>query len=275
MPSASTLPACMHRHEVGVGAHELHVVLDDARSSGRRRSAAAARRSRRAPRRSCPRPSRRGTSPCASCTSSMPTSSHCFCPWARIPAGRSASAVRPMVSSACSTCSGTFRRASNSPIALRCSPAAMSRFCRTLSFSKTVAVWNVRPMPRRTILCDFMSSRFWLRNSAWPGAVHQPGERVDQGGLAGAVRADEEVQPALEQGDVDAVDRLEAVEVDGQVADLQVVLAEERRGHAHHLRFELRQACRRGRGRSPRRPARHAAPSASATARRCHPGGTA
>ena len=44
----------------------------------------------------------------ASCTSSMPTSSHCFCPCARIPAGRCASAVRPIVSNACSTRSGTL-----------------------------------------------------------------------------------------------------------------------------------------------------------------------
>ena len=77
----------------------------------------------------------------------------------------------------------------------------------------------------------------WSRNSRSAGAVHQPGEGVDQGGLAGAVRADEEVQPPLQEGEVDAVDRLEAVEVDGQVADLQVVLAEERRGHADHLRL--------------------------------------
>jgi hypothetical protein len=63
------------------------------------------------------------------------------------------------------------------------------------------------------------------------GPVRQPGERVDQGGLPGPVRADEEVEPALEERDVDALDRLEAVEVDGQIADLEVVLADERDRH--------------------------------------------
>ena len=56
------------------------------------------------------------------------------------------------------------------------------------------------------------------RTRADPVAVHQPGDGVDQRGLAGAVRSDEEAQLALEQRQVDAVDGLEPVEVDGQVA---------------------------------------------------------
>jgi hypothetical protein len=64
------------------------------------------------------------------------------------------------------------------------------------------------------------------------GASHQPREGVDQRGLARTVGADEEVEPTLQQRDVDSFDRLEAVEVDGQVPDLEVVLTEERGGHA-------------------------------------------
>ncbi len=64
------------------------------------------------------------------------------------------------------------------------------------------------------------------------GAAHESGQGIDQRGLAGPVRADEEVQPALQKGEVDPVDCLEPVEVNGQVADLEVVLLEERGRHA-------------------------------------------
>ena len=56
-----------------------------------------------------------------------------------------------------------------------------------------------------------------------PGALDQAGERVDEGGLAGAVGADEEVQLSLEERDVHPVDGLEPVKVDGQALDLEVV----------------------------------------------------
>ena len=103
-------------------------------------------------------------------------------------------------------------------------------------------------------MCDFIVEQVVVAEHRLAGAVHQSGEGVDQGGLAGAVRADEEVQPPLQQREVDAVDRLEAVEVDGQVADLQVVLAEERGGHAdapRRLDVGGRGSTRRAR---PRRP---------------------
>ena len=58
--------------------------------------------------------------------------------------------------------------------ALRCTPAAMSRFCSTLSCSNTDAVWNVRPIPRRTIMCDFIVSRSWFRNMASPVPCTSP-----------------------------------------------------------------------------------------------------
>ena len=63
---------------------------------------------------------------------------------------------------------GDLAAGEQQPAVLRCMPAAMSRFCSTLSCSNTVAVWNVRPMPRRTIWCDFIVSRSLSRNSARP-----------------------------------------------------------------------------------------------------------
>ena len=48
------------------------------------------------------------------------------------------------------------------------------------------------------------------------GGRHQTGDRVDDGRLTGAVGPDQESQIALEQREVDLVDRLESVEVDGQ-----------------------------------------------------------
>ena len=63
------------------------------------------------------------------------------------------------------------------------------------------------------------------------GAPRQAGQRIDERRLPRAVRSDQEVQSTLQEGEVDALHRLEAVEVDGQVADLQVVLTEERGGH--------------------------------------------
>ena len=55
------------------------------------------------------------------------------------------------------------------------------------------------------------------------GRGHQPGDRVDHRGLAGAVGADQEPQITLEQREVDVADGLEAVEIDGQAADFEVL----------------------------------------------------
>ena len=68
-----------------------------------------------------------------------------------------------MVAKVSSTYAGTPRRARSMPQGLRWMPPAMSRFCRTLSSSKTVAVWKVRPTPARTMRWDFIESRSWLR----------------------------------------------------------------------------------------------------------------
>ena len=191
----------------------------------------------------------------ASCTSSMPTSSHCFCPWARIPAGRcgqrgQADGLQRLLDALGHLAAGEQQ----AQLALRCRPAAMSRFCSTLSCSNTVAVWKVRPIAEAHDLVRLHREQVVVAEHRLAGAVHQPGQGVDQGGLAGAVRADEEVQPPLQEGEVDAVDRLEAVEVDGQVADLEVVLAEERGGHAAASGSDGARSCRTADRRGQRRP---------------------
>src|SRR5205085_12511201 len=58
------------------------------------------------------------------------------------------------------------------------------------------------------------------------GAMDQPGERVDQGGLPSTVGTDEEMDAPLQEGDVHPVIGLEPVEVNGEIANLQVVLAD-------------------------------------------------
>jgi hypothetical protein len=57
--------------------------------------------------------------------------------------------------------------------------------------------------------------------------AHEAGQSINQGRFPGTVWANEKVQSPLLKRQVDSVNRLEAVEVDGEVADLQVVLAEE------------------------------------------------
>ena len=123
------LARVQHRHRVGERAHEVHVVLDDDD-----RALAASRCSSSpvssAPRRSSRRPARRAAAASASCTSSMPISSHCFWPCGRMPArasarsaGRSSPAPRHLV--------GDPDRRRSSVEAPRLRPAAMSRFCST------------------------------------------------------------------------------------------------------------------------------------------------
>ena len=88
----------------------------------------------------------------AFCTSSMPISSHCFCPCASTPAGLSASVgqtdgVQGLLDRRAARRTGAAAASTHD----RPAPAAMSRFCSTVSCSNTLAVWNVRPTPSRAI----------------------------------------------------------------------------------------------------------------------------
>src|SRR5258707_754394 len=54
-----------------------------------------------------------------------------------------------------------------------------------------------------------------------PRRLRQTGDRVDQRRLAGAVRADQEAQLAFLDCEVEPVDRVEPVEADDELADVE------------------------------------------------------
>jgi hypothetical protein len=56
-----------------------------------------------------------------------------------------------------------------------------------------------------------------------PSGGHQPGDRVDHRGLAGAVGPDQEPQVTLEQCQVNVAHGLEPVEIDCQAANFEVL----------------------------------------------------
>ncbi len=91
-----------------------------------------------------------------------------------MPAGTSTRSVSPIVSSVAATSSGTPDRRRSSVSAPRRRPAAMSRFCSTVSSSNTVAVWNVRPTPSRAIRCTFWPTSSCPPNRADPVAFTSP-----------------------------------------------------------------------------------------------------
>ena len=223
-PRRCTWPRAQHGHRRGERAHEVHVVLDDDDGAFARRCGATGFRSPRVPRGSCPATGSSSSSTSAFCTSSMPISSHCFCPCASMPAGLSAQVGQPdRLQGLLDRRAARRTGAAAASTRERPAPAAMSRFCSTVSSSKTLAVWNVRPTPSRAIWCTFLPSSSTPDLLDRPGGRHQSGDRVDHRGLAGAVGSDEEPQVTLEQRQVDVADGLEAVEVDGQAADFEVL----------------------------------------------------
>ncbi|MNZ93690.1 hypothetical protein D3C78_1127690 [compost metagenome] len=101
------------------------------------------------------------SSSCGSCTSSMPISRNCFCPWDSSPAGRLRDSRRRMVvstSSMRSFCSplSFAHRLAHTDLSSFC---ASSRFSNTLRASNTVGFWNLRPMPAWAISTSLMRVR--------------------------------------------------------------------------------------------------------------------
>ena len=96
-----------------------------------------------------------------SCTSSMPISRNCFCPWDNSPAWRWARGSRRRVVSTssmrwrCSPDNRATRLAHTDLSAL----SASSRFSNTVSASNTVGFWNLRPMPALAIWHSLMRVR--------------------------------------------------------------------------------------------------------------------
>jgi hypothetical protein len=84
------------------------------------------------------------------CTSNIPISSHCFCPWLSTPAGRYAWLCRLIRSRVATTPSLRPRRRRSIRRSGKRYVSARSRFSTTVRESNTVGVWKLRPMPSRT-----------------------------------------------------------------------------------------------------------------------------
>ena len=99
--------------------------------------------------------------------------------------------------------------------------AATSRFSRTVRSSKSSTDWNVRTSPCPGALVG------WQRVDAIAAEVdasvrgNETAERVDRGGLARAVRADQSHDPIGLHRERDVVDRAQATEVDAELDDLE------------------------------------------------------
>ena len=94
-----------------------------------------------------------------SCASSMPISSHCFCPCDRLPATRErkASAARCRAPDRCAFLRLADDCHSSVARTLRSFLSARFRLSSTVCMSNTVGFWNLRPMP---------SSAIWVHR-AW------------------------------------------------------------------------------------------------------------
>ncbi len=96
---------------------------------------------------------------------------------------------------------------------------ARRMFSPTLSAGNRLVIWNERPMPARAI-----SSGVWPA-IGWPSSdtdalvrrIHA-GQQIERRGLAGAVGADQRMQRAVGNGDVDPLHRLDAAKALDDVA---------------------------------------------------------
>ena len=106
---------------------------------------------------------------------------------------------------------------------LRSALSASSRFSNTLRCSNTVGFWNLRPMPTCTISFSRRRSRSIVEpKKALPASGRVlPVMHVHHRRLAGAVGADDAAQLADVDRQGERVQRLEAVEADGDVVEVQ------------------------------------------------------
>ena len=98
----------------------------------------------------------------------------------------------------------------------------MMTLSRTLMPLKIVVSWKVRTTPLRATMCGARPEMRSPLNSTSPGARRQErGDQLEQGGLAGAVRADHREDLAARDVEGDVVDGDQAAEALGQVLDLR------------------------------------------------------
>ena len=97
-----------------------------------------------------------------------------------------------------------------------------------VSVAKMFSVWGTKARPWRTFSCAgavVISAPSRQTVPEWTG--DEAGDRLDEGGLAGAVRAEEDDELALRDGEVDAADDRQVALVAG---DKRAGLKD--RGHA-------------------------------------------
>ena len=151
-------------------------------------------------------------------------------------------------------------------------PAAMSRFCSTAELvRRPLAVWNVRPTPSRTILCDFLPSSSCSPSLADPVAPDSPVMASTQVVLPAPFGPMRNRDPAGGARRGDAVDRdLKPVEVDvaGRVTSSEAfrvghaVTSSSCRGSGRRRRGCVASGCRRAAVTPQLRPQRRRAHSA-------------
>ena len=155
----------------------------------------------------------------------MPISSHCFWPCESRPAVRCAWSlrwIRTSVSPIRSSCAPERRKNSEARTP-RSAFSASSRFSNTERCSNTVGFWNLRPTPVEAISFSRRRSRSIVEPKkrlagVGPGLA---GDDVHHRRLAGAVRADDAAHLAGADRERQRVQRLEAVEADGDVVEVE------------------------------------------------------
>ena len=201
----------------------------------------------------------------------MPISSHCFWPCESAPAVRWASSfrwIRTSISPMRSSCSPDRRKKSEARTP-RSAFSASSRFSNTERCSNTVGFWNLRPMPIEAISFSRRRSRSIVepKNARPASGRVLPVMTSIMRRLAGAVRADDAAHLAGADRERERVQRLEAVEADGDVVEVQdravgdVELARPDDARVARRAAARARRPRRALGRAARRRAARAAPA--------------
>src|SRR5688572_25657522 len=174
-PSASTLPSCSTvtlRAMVSMKAMSCSTTTSECVPASERNSSAV----RSVSASLMPATGSSSSSTLGSCISSMPISSHCFWPCDSKPAVRSADSRRPMSIRVAPTWSFCCKFIFETRVARTRLSAfiARSRFSNTVSCSKMVGFWNLRPMPA----CAIWASVMRVRSAALPNTARPSSGRV-------------------------------------------------------------------------------------------------
>ena len=193
-----------------------------------------------------------------SCISSMPISSHCFWPCDRVPASDvRAAAARPMISSTSSMrsrCAGVRRATQRPPERL----VAGQRQLEVLEHRQLLEHGRLLKLAADAGLGDFrlgQREQVDLRPEPRRALIRArlAGDDVHHRGLAGAVRTDDAAQLSRVDVQRQLVERLEAVEADGQLLEIEDLAREQWRRPPRRVAHVLRRSSIAGLDRVHRR----------------------